>query len=52
MRYKSYGPGLKNKPLTDGQDGDNVHVVVDQLSSKKARQFKISWQDISKFIFT
>ena len=43
---------LKTYPRTDGQGGDNVHVVVYQLSSVKACQFKFSWKDILKFTFT
>ena len=37
-----YDPGLNKHTRTDGQGGDNVHVVVYQPSSVKARQFKIS----------
>ena len=43
---------LKPQPRTDGQGGENVHDLVYQLSSVKARQSKFSWKDILKFIFT
>ena len=33
---------LKTYPRTDGQGDDNVHVVVYEPSSVKARQFKFS----------
>ena len=33
---------FKTYTRTDGQGGDNVHVVVEQPSSVKARQFKFS----------
>ena len=52
MRYQSYGPGLKNLDADRRAGGDNVHVVVDQPSSVKARQVKFSSKDILKFIFT
>ena len=37
---------LKTYPRTDGQGGENAHVLVHQPSSVKARQFKFSWNDI------
>ena len=40
MRYQNYGQGLKNLAVNRRQGGDNVHVVVDQPSIVKARQFK------------
>ena len=44
-------PGIQI-PSCEPMGGDNAHVVVDQPSSVKARQFKFSWKDIFKFIFT
>ena len=43
--------GLKNLAADRRQGGDNVHAV-DQPSSVKSRQFKLSWKDTLKFIFT
>ena len=43
---------LKTYPRTDGQDGDNVHVIVYQPLSVKARRISFSVKDILKFTFT